>query len=134
MSDAMSENVAKLIGPYWRRLAGLDITRQHWTSAEMPIDMDLQVLSSTSRTVQSQTGSQEVRGFESLRLHPIVITGGRGPCSQDTSEHGRFYAFCAAVARREDFGRLLSGSGTRRGRVGLACLSRMTPRGVRRWL
>ena len=69
MSDAMSENVAKLIGPYWLRLAGLDITRQHLTSAEMPIDMDLQVLSTTSRTVQSQTGSQEVRGFESLRLH-----------------------------------------------------------------
>jgi len=36
--------------------------------------MDLQVLSTTSRTAQSQTGSQEVRGFESLRLHsPKVL-------------------------------------------------------------
>ena len=35
----------------------------------MPIDLDLQVLSTTSWTVQLQTGSQEVRGFESLRLH-----------------------------------------------------------------
>jgi len=54
--------------------------------------MDLQVLSTTSRTAQSQTGSQEVRGFESLRLHPKVLvtvgvqllrlSQGRRECSQ----------------------------------------------------
>jgi hypothetical protein len=32
------------------------------------------VLSTTSRTVHLQTGSQEVRGFESLRLHPEIFT------------------------------------------------------------
>jgi hypothetical protein len=58
----MSENVAKLIGPYWLHLAGLDITRHHWTSAEMPIYLDLRVLDTTSWTVHLQTGSQEVRG------------------------------------------------------------------------
>jgi hypothetical protein len=70
---------------------------------ELPIYLDLQVPDTARRTVHLQTGSQEVRGFESLRIHAIVITGGRGPCSQDTSEHGRFCAFCAALARREDF-------------------------------
>ena len=35
--------------------------------------MDLQVLSTTTWTVHLLTGSQEVRGFESLRLHPKVL-------------------------------------------------------------
>ncbi len=39
----------------------------------MPIYLDLWVLGTTSRTIQSRTGSQEVRGFESLRLHPNVL-------------------------------------------------------------
>ena len=73
MSEVMSTNVAKCLGPYWLLLAGLDITGQHWTSAEMPIYLDSWVLDTTSRTVQLQTGSQEVRGFEFLRLHPKVL-------------------------------------------------------------
>jgi hypothetical protein len=40
MSDVMSENVAKLIGPYWLHLAGLDITRRMSTAAEMAIYLD----------------------------------------------------------------------------------------------
>ena len=35
--------------------------------------MDLQVLSTTTWTVHLLTGSQEVRGFESLRLHPKAL-------------------------------------------------------------
>jgi hypothetical protein len=72
MSEVMSTNVAKLIGPYWLRLAGLDITGHHWTSAETPIYLDLCVLGTTSWTVHLQTSSQEVRGFESLRLHRLA--------------------------------------------------------------
>ena len=40
------------------RLAGLDIAGHHWTSAEMLIDLDLQVLSTTRWTVHLLTGSQ----------------------------------------------------------------------------
>jgi hypothetical protein len=39
----------------------------------MAVYLDVCVLGTTSRTVHLQTGSQEVRGFESLRLHPKVL-------------------------------------------------------------
>ncbi len=68
----------------------------------MPIDMDLQVLSTTSRTAQSQTGSQEVRGFESLRLHHQdkcnlreSDSGGTAQAARPRSEHSRVTAIHA---------------------------------------
>jgi hypothetical protein len=42
----------------------------------MLIYLDLRVLGTTSWTVHLLTGSQEVRGFESLRLHQVSGTFG----------------------------------------------------------
>jgi len=65
MSEVMSKNVAKLIAILatfsWtgHNQATLDFSR----IAERPGRIGM---STTSRTVQSQTGSQEVRGFETF--------------------------------------------------------------------
>jgi len=63
----------------------------------LAIELDVQVLSTTSWTVHLQTGSQEVRGFESLRLHPKVLVTAVCRCA-DPPRAGANVANCSHTA------------------------------------
>ena len=94
-----------------------------------PVSIRLHQMSAKALVRKSPYPCQgEGRGFESGRPLQIVLTQDPGPCSQDTSEHGLFYAFRAGRAGRESFGRPGSGPG-REGERGLCVASRDDARG-----